>query len=216
MIRLSLYYLREAQRKLFFLIVGLLVIGGMAFVQRDHGITIVYIALLPVFIFGETASEHYNNTLFEKLLPLKQLQIIASKYAVFIIVVLLSFLGLSLYLLLAMVREGFEFDFIAHLIFFSHILSIGLNWGVFIILLSCSNRKPLLFLTLSLITCVCTFFPLQDFFQTSSLTDDFLMIVRFIVDYFWTKPAVFELLLSSLFLIGSIPLATYLQLNKQG
>lgn len=213
MIALSSYYLKLTQRKMMIFAAVVFLMAILVYVEGNYGAAVIGITSFLVFLFAETVGEHQANFLFEKTIPLKQRNIVLSKYLVFLIVVSLIILLTNIYFAFVMQFAKGDFDFRSHNIFLKHILSIMVCGGVCMILLCSSDKKPQTLFILLTLTSLVFMASLQVLLSTVDFTD-VIAAQTGIETYFWQNTSMHDLLIASLFFILSYPLAIYLQQRK--
>jgi ABC-type transport system involved in multi-copper enzyme maturation permease subunit len=177
-----------------------------------YGLVALCATFLPVFAFSETAAEHIRNIMFEKLLPISEARVVASKYIVLLIVALCgSMISAMYFLLLSYIDVSFSLQ--AHIVFLSHILSVAVNVGVFITMLACSNKEKRILFGLASIVMVCTFLPVMRALEQVDLSNIELIVLKFGM-YYWQTPGTYDLLLSLFVVLCSYPIAVFLQQRK--
>jgi hypothetical protein len=213
MFSLFLYYLRAVRKNLITFVVPILFICVLCYIQKSAYVLVALVAtLVPIFVFSETASDHSTNIMFEKLLPIQQTHIVASKYIVLLLVVLSGF-GVAACDFLFMSYLDTTFNLYEHLVFLMHITSIAVNFGIFITILSFSNKQRAVLFMLSSLTSLVSFLPMMHLFIQADLSNIELLMFK-ISEYLLRTPATYDLMLSSVFVIFSYPLAVYLQQRK--
>jgi len=183
--------------------------------QKDYALSIIYLMFLPIFMFAETESEHKRSMIFENMLPLKQRYVVLSKYVVFLIMIILAFLILLVYFFILSSLDGINFNFESHIIFSLRMISLVINWGLFFIALSCTNRKPkILFMLFCNSSCL-TMLPLVQTIMSINIDGyELSTFSTVIMNYFWYDTSSNDLMISCLFLLFSYPIAVYFQKRK--
>lgn len=210
MLGLCLYYVTLLKKRIF-LIIGLIgIVLLIGFTEKAYGLAIIYLMSFPIFIFTETEKQHYQNTLFEKTLPVKQSKIVLVKYIVFVITIVLSLTTSYVYLILVSHFESNSFDFKSQITFMLEILSVVISFGTYMIMSSSMNRTGLKRIVVLLIFFI---LPMLSIFRHVTW-DNWDVFFNSLVSSLFNNNFKETLIVSLLFFLISYPVAVYLQKDK--
>ena len=140
---LFFYYKTLQKKNTFFSIqVGIIIII-VSFMENLHELTILYFTLLPTFIFNYNSQEYVRDLMFEKIIPVKQKNIVFVKYIFFIVNTILSLAISYIYLILVKNFSSTNLNENDLVNFMLGLWSMSISLGTSVIMISCMKRNSL-------------------------------------------------------------------------
>ncbi len=115
----------------------------VSFMENLHELTILYFTLLPTFIFNYNSQEYVRDLMFEKIIPVKQKNIVFVKYIFFIVNTILSLAISYIYLILVKNFSSTNLNENDLVNFMLGLWSMSISLGTSVIMISCMKRNSL-------------------------------------------------------------------------